>query len=218
MQLLIFDFDGTLADTGKVILLTLSQTLTELHQKIPPEAILKSYIGMPLAKIFENICATRDQKLVTEAVRIYRARFPGNSRDNLSLYPGVRHTLKTLADAGLTLAIASSREKSSLLALCDQLGITGDFAIIAGEQDVQRHKPEPDIANFVLAKTGIPNGQAMFIGDTAFDIAAGNSAGMKTCGVTYGNQSKEELRKAGADYIIDRFQELPALIQTLKSA
>lgn len=215
MRLLAFDFDGTLADTGDVIMRTIAQTLTQLGQAMPAESALKKYIGLPLAKIFEEACRSRDEKLISEAVRIYRSRFPENCGSDLRLYPGVRDTLDSLGKNGNVLAIASSRERNSLLSLTDRLGITGDFAIIAGEQDVPHHKPEPDIANFVLKRAGIPAESAMFIGDTIFDIKAGRAAGMKTCGVSYGNHTKAQLLEAGADYVIDEMPGLVGLISTI---
>lgn len=212
MRLLVFDFDGTIANTEEAIMLTISQTLKQLGRSIPPENHIRSYIGLPLARIFEEICGTKDSSFISEAVRIYRARFPANCKSTTSLYPGVRETLNDLRAKGISLAIASSRERHSLLSLAEQLGIRSDFSIIAGEQDVSRHKPEPDIANFVLEQTHISPANAMFIGDTVFDIRAGNAAGMKTCGVSYGNHTRSQLVEAGADYVIDRFPELLDII------
>lgn len=212
MRLLIFDFDGTLADTEAVILTTLAQTLAELGLDAPPANALKKLVGLPLATIFERASSSQDQALIARAVQIYRARFPENCRLGVRLYPGVKETLESLRKLGLTLAIASSRERNSLLSLTDQLGITPYFSIIAGEQDVSRHKPEPDVAVFVSGKTGIPAKDAIFIGDTVYDIGAGKAAGMKTCGVTYGNHARERLLESGADYVIDRFPELVPIV------
>ena len=212
MKLLIFDFDGTLADTGRAILLTIAQTLDELGQKRPPDEDFRHSIGLPLARIFELACNTRDEQLVARAVRRYREKFPENCEASVRLFPGVREGLGRFRDAGMTLAIASSRGRASLLALTDLLGITADFAVIAGEEDAPRPKPAPDIARLVAAQTGIPAHCAMFVGDTVFDIGCGNAAGMTTCGVSYGNHTRAQLLEAGADHVIDTFSELPALV------
>lgn len=213
MKLLVFDFDGTLADTGSAILPTIAQTLAALGRTGPPGEDFIQYIGLPLAKIFELALGTRDEKLTAQAVRIYRERFPANCQTSVRLFPGVKDSLRELREAGLMLAIASSRGKASLLALADFLGITADFACIAGEEDVARPKPAPDMAEFVATRTGIPAARAMFIGDTVFDIACGKAAGMRTCGVAYGNHSGARLMDAGADHVIDTFSALPALIR-----
>lgn len=213
MKLLIFDFDGTLADTADAIRLTIAQTLAALGRKGAPGEDFTPYIGLPLAKIFELALGTRDEKLTAEAVRIYRERFPANCAASVRLFPGVRDTLREFRDQGMVLAIASSRGKSSLLALTGRLGITGDFACIAGEEDAARPKPAPDMARLVTARTGIPAASALFIGDTVFDIACGQSAGMRTCGVSYGNHTRAQLLEAGADHVIDTFSGLPAVIR-----
>lgn len=212
IKLLIFDFDGTLADTGKVIQLTIAQTLRKLNQAVPDAEELKRHIGLPLAKIFELVMQTQNQSLIDEAVRIYRAKFPENSKNCVSLYPGVRKTLNDFKKADFILAIASSREKNSLLALVNQLDITADFSIIAGEQDVTMHKPAPDIAEFVLQAAHMPASKSLFVGDTVFDISTGKAAGMQTCAVSYGNHSRQQLLQAGADYVIDNFTELKNIV------
>lgn len=212
LKLLIFDFDGTLADTGAAILQTISQTLAHLGQEMPGRQQLKSNIGLPLAEIFEKACPGLDDSQIAEAVRFYRARFPENCDSNLALYPGVAETLADLKAQGVTMTIASNRERNSLISLTDKLGITGNFATIAGEQDVANNKPAPDIANFILEKTGIPARSAMFVGDSIFDIAAGKAAGMSTCGVSYGIHTKNQLCAADPDHVIDSFPELMRLV------
>lgn len=213
MKLLIFDFDGTLADTTGAIILTIAQTLAALGRKAPPGEDFTPYIGLPLKKIFELALATADEKLTAEAVRVYRQRFPENCKTSVRLFPGVRDGLAGLRDAGMVLAIASSRGRASLLALTERLGITADFACIAGEEDAPRPKPAPDMALLVADRTGIPPGSAMFIGDTVFDIACGKAAGMRTCGVAYGNHSGAQLLDAGADHVIDRFSALRGVLR-----
>lgn len=217
MKLLIFDFDGTLADTSRAILLTIATTLAELGQKPAPGADFTPCIGLPLAKIFERACATRDEKLISRAVRIYRERFPEKCQASVRLFPGVREGLRELREAGLVPAIASSRGKNSLLALTDLLGITGHFSCIAGEEDAAHPKPAPDIAELVAKQAGISPASALFIGDTVFDIGCGKAAGMGTCGVSWGNHTKAQLLDAGADLVIDSFSELPAVIRQLGS-
>lgn len=213
MKLLVFDFDGTLADTNQAILATIARTLAELGRQAGPGEDFTPSIGLPLARIFEQALESRDEQLIARAVRIYRERFPENCQTSVRLFPGVRQGLAELRDAGHLLAIASSRGKSSLLALTELLGISADFVCIAGEEDVERPKPAPDMADLVARQTGILPTSAMFIGDTAFDIVCGRAAGMATCGAAYGNHSRAQLLAAGADAVIDRFSELPALIR-----
>ena len=212
-QIAFFDFDGTLADTAAVIRRTINDTLARLNREPAREDEFKNYIGLPLARIFELLLPDADKATIDFAVRFYREKFPGNCAAGVKLYPGVRQTLKTLRDRDFCLAVASSREKASLLSLVNRLNIAPDFALIAGEQDVAKHKPEPDIAEHVLRKTGIPASDAMFVGDTVFDIKCGEAAGMKTCGVSYGFQPGEKLRLAGADYVIDAFPDILGVLE-----
>ena len=80
--------------------------------------------------------------------------------------------------------------------------------MIVSANDVQHAKPNPEPVLKILSTLDIKPTEAIVVGDTTFDILMGRDAGCRTCGVTYGNQSADALRSAGATYIIDDFAEL----------
>ena len=106
----------------------------------------------------------------------------------------------------MTLTIASSRSHESLAGYVEALGLSSVITYILGASDVKEGKPAPEAVHKTLAHFGFSPEEAIVVGDTVFDIDMGRNAGTKTCGVTYGNGSRDSL--AAADWLIDDFGKL----------
>ena len=104
------------------------------------------------------------------------------------------------------MTIASSRSHASLADYIDRLNLSSLVSYVLGADDVVKGKPDPEPVINTLEKLGFNASRALVVGDTIFDIRMGRNAGTKTCGVTYGNGSRESL--AEADWVIDDFSEL----------
>jgi phosphoglycolate phosphatase len=107
---------------------------------------------------------------------------------------------------GIILTIASSRSHASLAEYVENLGLSSLISYILGADDVDKGKPDPEPVNRTLKRFGISPEDTIVVGDTSFDIQMGKNAGTRTCGVTYGNGSRESL--SDADRIIDDFGKL----------
>ena len=175
-----------------------------------PVAIAKT-IGLPLTECFRIATAAPDNQ-VEEAAAIYRDIFPSLALDHITLFPGVLDTLAKLHRLGITMAIVSSRHHMSLDPLMTSLGITRYIPLdhAYGEDETLRPKPAPDLALKAMDSLGIEGSQTLVVGDTIYDLQMGAAAGCRTCGVTYGNQSRQQLLAANPDHLIDTF---PALLQ-----
>ena len=124
------------------------------------------------------------------------------------MFPDVVKTLKILKEQGFALTIASSRSRNSLTELTHNMGIADYISYLIGADDVKEAKPKPEPVLKTLATMQFEAYETLVVGDMAVDILMGGNAGAKTCGVTWGNGTREELKEAGADYIIDRMEEL----------
>ena len=119
---ILFDFDGTLADTQQGIVRTVQGTLQRMSlPEADPAAIAKT-IGLPLDDCFRLATATPPDR-INEATSIYRDIFPSLALDHISLFPDVLSTLALLQQCGVGMAIVSSRHHMSLDPLVQQLGI-----------------------------------------------------------------------------------------------
>jgi phosphoglycolate phosphatase len=93
------------------------------------------------------------------------------------------------------------------------MGIADYVSYLLGADDVKEAKPKPEPVLKTLADMHYDAGETLVVGDMAVDIQMGANAGAKTCGVTWGNGTKDELVQAGADYIIDNMEELLGIVK-----
>ena len=208
-KLIIFDFDGTLGDTRRNIVTTMQMTISEMHLPSRTEAECAATIGLPLAGCFKAMFPDIDEEIIPRCAETYRRIFNENLRNiKPEAFPGVVKTLKTLKEQGFALTIASSRSRNSLKELTHDMGIADYISYLIGADDVKEAKPKPEPVLKTLTAMHFDASETLVVGDMAVDILMGANAGTKTCGVTWGNGTREELKEAGADFIIDRMEEL----------
>lgn len=209
-RIVILDFDGTLADTAAVIIRTMQATILELGLPGRTDEQCAAMIGLRLVEIPSALfpeCSI-DGELYAGTYRRLFHEF--NTEGAVQLYPNVLETLETIKSRGIILTIASSRSHESLTEYVESLGLSPYISYVIGADDVDRGKPDPEPVNRTLQKFGIHPEEAIVIGDTSFDILMGKNSGTRTCGVTYGNGSKESL--CDADWLIDDFGMLQDII------
>lgn len=213
IELIIFDFDGTLGDTRRNITTTMRMAIKEIGLPDRSEAECASTIGLPLAGCIRTLFPDIQEGLVPRFAETYRRIFNENlQRIKPTAFLGVIDTLSTLHQKGYTLTIASSRSRNSLTELTRDMGIADYISYMIGADDVKEAKPKPEPVLKTLDALNFEANEALVVGDMAVDILMGANAGTKTCGVTWGNGSKKELQEAGADYIIERMEELVDII------
>lgn len=218
ITLIVFDFDGTLGDTRRNIVTTMQMTIAEMGLSERNDDECASTIGLPLAQCFQALFPDLAPDVLQHCADTYRRIFSENLQHiRPKAFPKVVQTLAALKRQGLELTIASSRSHASLDELTHDLGIADYMAYLVGADDVVKAKPEPEPvlrtieamnrmgdAHYEAAKT-------LVVGDMDVDILMGRRAGAQTCGVTWGNGTREALLQAGADYIIDNVEDLVLL-------
>lgn len=210
-KILILDFDGTLGDTVGVIVQTMQATIRELGLPARTDKECASMIGLRLVDIPPVLFpeCNLDGEFYAQTYR--RLFHIYNTAGAVELYPNVIETLTELKNRGLVLTIASSRSKASLTNYIKDLGIEDLISYVLGADDVVEGKPNPEPVNRTLEKFGFKPEEAIVVGDTVFDVDMGKNAGTKTCGVTYGNGSRESI--SAADWVIDDFGNLLEIVK-----
>ena len=209
-KIIILDFDGTLADTAGVIIRTMQATIQELGLPARTDNQCAAMIGLRLAEIPAALYPDHEIDGDLYAATYRRLFHIFNTDGAVELYPNVLETLKELKGRGLTLTIASSRSNASLTDYMKSLDLTDTITYILGAEDVKEGKPAPEPVIRTLKEFGFSPEEAIVVGDTVFDIKMGQNAGTRTCGVTYGNGSRESLSEA--DWLIDDFSNLLELV------
>ena len=209
-KIIILDFDGTLGGTAAVIIRTMHATIEELGLPSRTDEECAAMIGLRLVEIPPVLFPGCDVDGELYAQTYRRLFHIYNVEGAVELYPNVPETLAELKKRGMILTIASSRSNASLMDYVESLNLGSIITYILGADDVKDGKPHPEAVNKTLEHFGFKPEEAIVVGDTVFDIQMGANAGTRTCGVTYGNGSRESL--SDATWIIDDFGQLLELI------
>ena len=206
----LFDFDGTVADTGEGIRRSVAYALEQLGCPALDEATLSRFIGPPLHDSFVEYCGLDDAGAET-AIEKYRERYVDTGLYESRLYAGMASLLRALHRSGAWVAIASAKPRFMLERLAEHFGIAGYIDRISGT-GLSRHSA--DKRDLILA--ALPEGAALsracMVGDRRFDIEAGKALGMGAVGADYGYSLPGELAEAGADAV---FGALPDMAEYL---
>lgn len=209
IRLVIFDFDGTLGDTRRNIVMTMQQTIAAMNLPMRDEAACAATIGLPLKGCFRQMFPDLDEGVMEECADTYRRLFDENKKlVKPELFPNVMDTICKLHNRGIVMAIASSRSFRSLMEFIDDMSLHQHIAYVIGADNVEHHKPDAEPVLKILSALDFSPAETLVVGDMPVDILMGLNAGTCTCGVTYGNATREQLEEAGADYIISDMASL----------
>lgn len=213
-KVIIFDFDGTLCDTRKNIIIAFRATMDRLDLKMRDEETCGATIGLTLRDGFKSMYPDFDDAKIDYCVDTYREIFAERRKELMpDLFPGVKETLAELHKRGYRMTIATSRLTDSLMLFMRHHGIDHYFEYAVGSDSVKHHKPHPEPALKTLAALNIEPSEVIMVGDMPVDIAMAHNAGIRAIGVDYGNASHEELETAGADWIVDDIRKLLEIIK-----
>lgn len=204
---IVFDIDGTLADTPSAIARLIGDVVRGLGASPRREEVLAT-VGKPLeASLARLLGVSVDDAATAEAAARYRSRFATDvlSQGPALLLPGVAEGLDRLRAAGHPLGVATSKISSSALALLEATGILDRFDTVVCHDMVERGKPHPDMALRALAELRAPAAGSWYVGDTVTDMAMARAAALRTVGVSYGVDSAGDLTAAGADHVVADF-------------
>ena len=221
MKLIIFDCDGTLVDSQRMICAAMRQAYEAHGLSVPQDATLLSIVGLSLPDAFRRLAhggpAQQDHP-VESLVVAYRTAFAAlrQSVDHLEpLYPGAREAIETLsARPDAVLGIATGKSQRGVRAVLARHGLADHFATIQTADDAPS-KPHPGMVLAAMRATGISARDTVMVGDTEFDIAMARAAGAHSIGVTWGYHRPDALARAGADTMIEHFAELSGALEQL---
>ena len=202
IRLVIFDFDGTLGDSQKLITDTMLATIERLNLPKRSREECARTIGLPLKECFSSIIPMSDEQ-AEECAKVYSEIFNvKNVPGVVKAFPGVVETLERLSSQGILMSIASSRSHRTLAKLMDELDLSKYITYLIAADDVVDKKPAAESVLKTLRHFNVEAHETLVVGDAEFDILMGRNAGTHTCGVTYGNGSRESLEAAGAEWIV----------------
>lgn len=213
IRLIIFDFDGTLADTRELIIRTNQDAMKAMNYPVRDVEAIRKTIGLPLEAGIRTLFPELPDEALPGWCATYRRVFDVLKTQIVpDLFPEVKETLEWLHGQGYLLTVASSRHSSSLNAFLKDMGIAPYFQYVLGADNVAKAKPDPEPVLQTQRDLGFRPEETLVVGDMPVDIFMGARAGSRTVGVTYGNSNRPELTQAGADYVFDHFFELKTVL------
>lgn len=212
-QVLLFDFDGTLFDTGPGVINCVVYALEHLGIYEPDKQKLRKFMGPPLYDMFRELYGLNDA-LGNEAVRLYRERYQPTGIWECAPYPGIVELLKKLREAGYLLAVATSKPTPSALRILERYQMESLFDFICGSEFDGTRSKKSEVVKAVLEHFEIQKcpDQALMIGDRKYDVLGASAVGVPCLGVRYGYGEPGELEEAGAIVVVDSIKELEAYL------
>jgi 2-phosphoglycolate phosphatase len=209
VRAVLFDFDGTLADSYPAI--TASVNHLRAHHGLPPlpEAEVRRHVGLGLEYLMGRVVPGGDP---AADVARYRAHHPSVMGPGTRLMPGAAEALAALHAAGLRLAVCSNKLSEFTRQLLQTLGVAGYVAAVLGPELVARPKPAPDMLLAALQRLGAAPAEAVYVGDMSVDVAAARAAGVTVWIVPTGSEPEATVRAAAPDRVLGGLDEVPRLL------
>ena len=209
----IFDFDGTVADTGEGILKSLQYSFIAMGDPAPDLSDLKKFIGPPVYYSYTTFYGISEEK-VDLYVKKYRERYSEKGIYESKVYDGVRELIISLKENGIKVGIASSKPERLIYAVADYLQITNLFdAIVGVKSDNSKHSTKAGLITQAMVDMGATDkNKVLMVGDRMFDIDGAHDAGIKCCGALWGFGDKEEFEAHNAEFIFETPYEIIDII------
>ena len=203
----LFDLDGTVIDSGAIILASMRHAAKEVLGAEPPDEELMAAVGGPgLEAQMHALAPDR----VDELVSVYRAHNEP-LHEGLACCAGIDDLLVRLKDEGRRLGIVTAKRRKTVALAFDQIPLEHLFETVVGGDETARHKPDPEPLLLALERLGADAGDTVYVGDAPFDIKAAKAAGVFSIAVTWGGiHSRERLEAESPDAIVDSADELYA--------
>ena len=201
----LFDLDGTLIDSGAMILASMRHaTRAVLRREIPDEQLLATVGGSGLREQMTVVDADRADELVT-AYREHNEPLHAELRG----FPGVERVLAELRSGARKLGVVTAKRRATVELAFAVLPLGRFFDVVVGWDDSERHKPHPDPVLVGVERLGAEAAEAAYVGDSPFDVAAARAAGVFAVAVTWGGiHPRERLEAEAPDAVVSRPEEL----------
>lgn len=210
---LLFDLDGTIADSFPGISQSINQTLTVLGRAPVPTERLRPFVGARLTAIFSALLGSDDHALLDRAVDIYRPLFDEVGIHESRVFPGMPEALATFRTSCRSLQVVTVRSIESARLVVNHFGLDRYFDGVHGPERTARACDKADLVRAALVAVRADARQATMIGDRAEDIRAARAHGVVAVAAGWGYGSHAELQSERPDYFAPSIADLVAWVR-----
>lgn len=210
---ILFDLDGTLTDPGIGITNSVMYALEKFGIEVEDRASLYKFIGPPLLDSFQNFYGfTKEESEL--ALKYYREYFRPKGLYENHVYDGVEDLLRELKAGGKEMIVATSKPEEFAVEILKHFNLYQYFDFVGGASMDEKRVKKSDVIAYALEKCNVTALDAVvMIGDREHDVYGAKQIGVDSIGVLYGYGDYEELKQAGADYIVERPSEILKIVE-----
>lgn len=209
----VFDLDGTLVDSLEDIATAMNVALADHGRPAHPIADYRAFVGSGVGVLAERaLGAGADAALRDAVVASFRERYAARLLATTRLYPGVAELLDALAARGAGLAVLTNKPQGAAERIVGALLGRWSWAAVIGDRPDLPRKPDPAGARKAARALGVEPRAALLVGDSDVDVRTARAAGMRAVGAAWGFRGADELRAAGADVVVERPEDVLALL------
>ena len=213
-KLIIFDWDGTLADTTNPIIATFQQSFRDCGLSAPEADAVRGLIGYNLPTIIRHLAPDVSEHQREELIETYAVHYLNPNNHNMKLFDSAIPCLNTLKAQDYWLAVATGKGRTGLDQSIAQTDTAG-FWLATTCASEQPSKPAPDMVFKLCDELGLEPSETLVVGDTTHDLEMAANAGAPAVAVTTGAHTTEQLRRAPHLAILNDLSELPDFVATL---
>ena len=207
-KLLVFDWDGTLADSLGQIVFCMEQSIRALGMEYRTQTQIQEIIGLGLNEALTTLYPDINLEGIDKLTDKYREFYLSMPERRIALYPGAEATLNHLYDAGYLLAVATGKSRRGLNRAMQEAGIERLFHASCCA-DEAFSKPHPQMLENIMDELGMEPGATLMIGDTEYDLQMARNAGTGAVAVNYGAHEPDRLLEFEPLASINNLEELP---------
>ncbi|MFO8156525.1 MAG: phosphoglycolate phosphatase [Thiohalospira sp.] len=216
-RLIICDLDGTLVDSVPDLARCVDSMLAALGREPAGESKVRDWVGNGVERLVRRALVGQmdgepDESDFWRAYPIFLECYAEHASHASRCYPGVEEGLEALAARGLPLACITNKAERFTLPLLRDLGLTDHFGLVVAGDTLVRSKPDPLPLLHVAAHYGVEPDAVLMVGDSVSDVKAARAAGAAVVCMSYGYNHGRDIREMGSDAVLDRLDELPALL------
>jgi pyrophosphatase PpaX len=211
---LLFDLDGTLVDSVELILASARHAFEGYRGRRPTDADWIAGIGKPLRVQLEDL-AERPEDVEPLFLR-YRQFFRENHDAMTRPFPGAVEVVASLRAAGHPVGVVTAKWVEPAWRSLRHTGLAPHVEAVVGADSLAEHKPDPAPVRLALSQLGRAPEEALLLGDSPHDVAAGNAAGVATAAALWGAGPREVLSAAGPRHLLADIRELPGLVRAIE--
>jgi pyrophosphatase PpaX len=201
VRAVLYDFDGTLADSTELIMQCYRHTMAEHLGEAPPDEVWLEGFGTPLEVQIDRFARSAAESAAM--LETYLSYQQLHHDTLLRPFPGAVEAVEALAARGLRLAIVTSKHREATLWGMELCGLLKHFEVIVTPEDVAHPKPHPEPVLHALMRLDVAPTEALFIGDSPYDIAAGRAAGTRTAAALWGPFPRAALEEERPDSFLE---------------